>query len=51
MKNVTFDVAALIMLAVLFVTVVIRKMTKGTSNRLFLLQIVLAAISSLISSR
>ncbi len=46
MKNVTFDVAALIMLAVLFVTVVIRKMTKGTSNRLFLLQIVLAAIST-----
>ena len=46
MKSVAFDVAALIMLAVLFVTVIIRKMTKGTSNRLFLLQIVIATIST-----
>lgn len=46
MKSVTFDVAALIMLAVLFVTVVIRKMTKGTSNRMFLLQIIIAAVST-----
>lgn len=46
MKSVAFDVAALIMLAVLFVTVIIRKMTKGTSNRLFLLQIVIAAVST-----
>lgn len=46
MKSVAFDSAALIMLAVLFVTVVIRKMTKGTSNRLFLLQILIAVIST-----
>lgn len=46
MKSVVFDVSALIMLAVLLVTVVIRKMTKGTSNRLFLLQMVLAAFST-----
>lgn len=46
MKSVAFDVAALIMLAVLFVTVVIRKMTKGTSNRIFLVQILLAAAST-----
>ncbi|MBD5383975.1 MAG: EAL domain-containing protein [Ruminococcaceae bacterium] len=46
MKSVAFDAAALIMLAVLFVTVVIRKMTKGTSNRLFLLQILIAVIST-----
>ncbi len=46
MKSVAFDAAALIMLAVLFVTVIIRKMTKGTSNRLFLLQIVIAVFST-----
>lgn len=46
MKSVAFDIAALIMLAVLFVTVVIRKMTKGTSNRLFLLQIAIAVFST-----
>ncbi|MCM1166045.1 MAG: EAL domain-containing protein [Lachnospiraceae bacterium] len=46
MKSVLFDVSALIMLAVLFVTVVIRKMTKGTSNRLFLLQMLLAVAST-----
>ncbi len=46
MKSVAFDIASLIMLSVLFVTVIIRKMTKGTSNRLFLLQIILAAVST-----
>lgn len=46
MKSVAFDIAALIMLAVLFVTVIIRKMTKGTSNRMFLAQILLAAVST-----
>lgn len=46
MKSVAFDSAALIMLAVLFVTVIIRKMTKGTSNRIFLLQILIAVIST-----
>jgi len=46
MKSVVFDVASLIMLVVLFVTVIIRKMTKGTSNRMFLSQIALAAIST-----
>lgn len=46
MKSVAFDIASLIMLAVLFVTVIIRKMTKGTSNRLFLLQIVLTVVST-----
>lgn len=46
MKSVAFDAAALIMLAVLFVTVIIRKMTKGTSNRIFLLQILIAVMST-----
>ena len=46
MKSVAFDSAALIMLAVLFITVIIRKMTKGTSNRIFLLQILIAVIST-----
>lgn len=46
MKSVAFDIAALIMLAVLFVTVIIRKMTKGTSNHIFLLQIVIAVFST-----
>ncbi len=46
MKSVAFDIASLIMLSVLFVTVIIRKMTKGTSNRLFLLQIILVAVST-----
>ncbi len=46
MKSVVFDVASLIMLVVLFVTVIIRKMTKGTSNRMFLTQIALAAVST-----
>ena len=46
MKSVAFDIASLVMLAVLFVTVIVRKMTKGTSNRLFLLQIVLTVVST-----
>lgn len=46
MKSVAFDAAALIMLAALLVSVVARKMTKGTPNRIFIMQIVLAMAST-----
>lgn len=45
-KIIAFDIAALIVLVTLFITVIARKMTKGTSNRMFLIQIVLAIAST-----
>lgn len=46
MKSIAFDAAALIVLVTLFITVIVRKMTKGTSNRMFLTQIILAIAST-----
>lgn len=36
MKNISFDIAGLILLCVLFGSIVFRKMTTGTANRMFL---------------
>lgn len=44
-KNVSFDIAGLIVLIILIVSVVLRKMTKGTANRVFMLCIISAVIA------
>ncbi len=44
-KNVSFDIAGLVVLAILIMSVVLRKMTKGTANRLFMLSMMSAVIA------
>ncbi len=44
--SITFDIAGLIVLAVLMFSVVYRKMTKGLANKLFLLSIMSAMLAS-----
>ena len=46
MKNISFDIAGLILLCVLFGSIVFRKMTKGTANRVFLFGVVCAIVAS-----
>lgn len=46
MKNISFDIAGLILLCVLLGSIVFRKMTKGRANRVFLLEVACAIVAS-----
>ena len=46
MKNISFDIASLIMLSLLFCSVFLRKMTSGLSNRIFHISVLCAMIST-----
>lgn len=45
-KGISFDIAALVILTILFISCVFRKMTSGISNRIFLIIIMIATAST-----